>query len=204
MRGKKTKHNTKDKALIDYFYKTKHTSFFSLLISSGKYKEVCRSKESLVSFITSMASSIIWTKIFNYVNIDEFNEVIRNTTMAIFASLIGLLGFAISGLAILTGTITNKVISKINEDKLITHLINVLYSFYFIGAFIGISIMSFIAMYLMSFPDIVATNFSVIILSFLLSYLFSFSIFYSIALLGTCLRIFLLSYKFTHNDDNKE
>lgn len=201
MRGKKTKYNdTQNETLIDYFYKTKHTGFISLLISSRKYEELYKSKEALISLIVSMASSIIWFKIFNYVNIYEFNEIIRSITMTIFASLIGMLGFAISGLAILTGTITNKIISKINDNELIRHLISILYSFYFIGAFIGTSIIAFIIMYLMSFPDILATNFSVVTLSFILSYLFCFSIFYSIALLGTCLRIFLLGYKFTHDD----
>lgn len=201
---KKNKNNTKNSGrFIDYFYSTESTNFINLLKTTSKLGELYESSEAKLAIILSIIISIIFYYIFNSVDIETFNQIIRALTSNVFSALMGMLGFAISGLAILTGTITNKVINKIDEEKMITNLISILYSFYFIGAFLGVAIISFIIMYLMSFPQIVATRYSIVIISFVLSYLFCFSIFYSIGLLGTCLRIFLISYKFTEDKKTK-
>lgn len=189
--------NDQNEILINYFYSAKKTRFLSLLKITSKWKELYKSKEAILSFIISILSSIIWCYIFDTVSIDVFNQIIREFTLSIFSALIGMLGFIISGLAILTGTITKKLIDSINNKGLVKHLISILYSFYFIGAFIGVVIFAYILMYLLSFSDLPATYFYVAIISFILSYLFCFAILYSIALLGTCLRIFILSYKFS-------
>lgn len=204
----KTKTKTKkeqDVKLIDYFYDTKNTKFSNLLLSTKKYKELYNSKEALLSLILSILSGLIWCYLFNSLDIEAFNQIINEITLNIFSALIGMLGFIISGLAILTGTINNKIIDKINDKKLIEHLISILYSFYFIGAFIGIGIFAYVFMYMGSFSNIIATNCRVFIISIVLSYVFCFSILYSIALLGTCLRIFLLGYKFSNiTEEDKE
>lgn len=186
--------------LIEYFFSTENTKFIHLLKLTKKWEELYESTESLLAVVISIIISIIWIYLFNTIDINVFNDIIREVSTNIFAALIGMLGFIISGLAILTGTITERVIDLIDKKGIVTSLISILYSFYFIGAFIGVSILLFITMYLLSFPDIVATNFSVAFISFSLSYMFCFSVIYSIALLGTCLRIFLVSYKFIKDD----
>ncbi|MGF7431083.1 hypothetical protein PQ689_03275 [Thermoanaerobacterium thermosaccharolyticum] len=204
MKTKQTKevnnNRCQEEKLIDYFYSTKHTKFMHLLKISLKWKELYNSNEAKLSFIISILAAIIWRYLFNSVKSELFNQIIRDITLSLFESLIGMLGFIISGLAILTGTITKRVIESINNKKMIKNLISILYSFYFIGAFIGMTIIVYIGMYLMSFSDIVATSYTTVIISFILSYMFCFSIFYSIALLGTCLRIFLVSYEFSNEN----
>lgn len=191
------------KKLVSYYFNTKNTKFIHLLRITSKWTELYKSEEAKLSICISFISSAIWLYIFNTVEIEVFNEIIRNITSSIFSTLIGMLGFIIGGLAILTGTITNKVVNKINKKHMVDNLIGILFSFYFIGLFIGIAIFSFILMYLLSYPEIEASNVSVSIISFVLSYLLSFSIIYSIAQLGTCLRIFLVSYKFMESNEEE-
>lgn len=189
--------------LIEYYFSTKHTKFFHLLRITEKWKETYKSNAGKISLLISILLVFVWRYLFNSVDIEIFNQIIRDITTNIFGALIGMLGFIISGLAILTGTVNDKLIDIIDKKRMSVHIISILYSFYFIGAFIGVSILMFVGMYLMSFPDIIATNVRVAVISFALSYMFCFSIFYSIALLGTCLRIFIVSYKFIKDDKEK-
>lgn len=191
----------RNKKNVDDFYGIKNSSFFYLLRTTRKWKELFNQKEAIISLIFSIVSLLVLRFVYNTEGINTFVIVIQNLLIGILSGFISLLGFIISGLAIFTGTITDKIVKKINNDKKIEHLIGILYSFYFIGAIIGITICLFVISYIMTYTKLEINNVILCSIVLILSYLFCFSILYSIALLGTCLRIFLLNYKYSDRED---
>lgn len=186
---------TKSKKDIQDFYA--YNSFFELLVSTKKYKEIYNSKETVISIFLSILTSIIFNIIYRNVNIDIFNELIRSILMDISLAYLGILGFIVSGLAIISGTISYKAVDEINKDGVIDALIGILFSFYFAGVLLGIALISYIIMFLMSYLDFYVTTFRLVAITFSLSYMFWFIVMYSISLLGSCLKIFLVNYKYS-------
>jgi MFS family permease len=180
---------------IEYFYR--HNGFFELLKATKKYKELIGSTEALVSLILSIIFTVAFYFISGPLSEDKFNELIRSLLLNITAGLISVLGFTVGALAIMSGTISNRLVNKVVEEEKIKYLMGVIYSFYFSGVVIGCTIISFLFMYLISYSNLQVTAIAMIGVSMFLSYFFWFSIIYSIALLGTCVRIFLLNYKFS-------
>ncbi len=182
-------------------FKGKETSFCSLLLSTGKYKELYNIKT--IEVITAIIGSILFTGVIIYVskvNIDGFNEGMKNICLYLGSSLIGLLGFVIAGLSILTGTLGFDIAKKINDEKKADKIIGIFFSFYFIGMVIGVEIVLFFFSYFLLFIKTKEIIFlPLVLMSVLLSYLFVFAIFYSIGLLGTCLRMFLINYNYKNN-----
>lgn len=185
----------KNKKIKDYFDISK-TSYLVLLKSSGKWKELFIEKEAIISIIIAAVatSSLV---IFYGDSIDmSFNEIIKNISLEISMALIGLLGFTISGLAIFTGTITNKLVKSIDDDNKGEAIINILYSFYFIGGIDACEIFALLIVYFLSYTDIPFIVIPTYIAFFIIEYLFNFIILYSVSLLGTCINLFLVSYKY--------
>lgn len=177
----------------DYY----NSGYIKLLKNTKKYKEFYYGPEALMAFLLSIVVSIIFIKIFKDIDNNKFNEMIRNVLMNLSIALIGMLGFIVGGLAILSGTIPNKIIKKIEKENKIKSLIGIFFSFYFIGSLIGISICGFLTMYLLTYIDLPINDKYVGTISFIFSYLFTFNIFYAIALLGTCIKIFMVNYRFS-------
>jgi hypothetical protein len=185
---------------IQYFYA--NSNFFQLLLSTKKYKEFYCSFEGIFSIILAVITIIVFFVLYNHVNIVTFNEIIKDISLAVIAGLISVLGFVVGGLAIITGTINERVIFKINKKGLAQYLIGILFSFYFLGYVIGLTLIAFSFLFLLSFIDsILVTTANLIVITFIYGYLFWFIIWYSIALLGTCLKIFLVNYRFSDNND---
>lgn len=185
---------------VDFYLDVENTRFVNLLITTRKYKDFFWSIEALLSLIMSAIACLIFYFFIKSVEFSEVISVSREILINLFSALIGMLGFIIGGLAILTGTISNKVMRELNKLKKIKSLIGILYSFYFTGFIIGVTILVSISVYLLSFVP--STYFLQItfVWVFIIGYLFSFSIIYSIALLGSCLRVMLINYKFTSDE----
>lgn len=182
---------------IKYYLSVENTSFISLLIGSKKYKELFYSIEAFLSLVITI---IMVGSIYFVIQILEFDYVINNLRsilLSMFGALISMLGFIIGGLAILTGTISNKVLNKVDRDKGIKSLLSILFSFYFTGFIIGVTIFLSLLATILSYVSCYEYPFIVIIFAFVIGYLFSFSIIYSIALLGSCIRILLVNYKYS-------
>lgn len=178
-------------------FRGKETSFCNLLISSKKYKELYNLKR--IEVIVGVISSIAFTRIIYYIgmtNITGLNESIKNICLYLGSSLVGLLGFVIAGLSILTGTLGFSIAKKIDDENKANSIVGIFFSFHFIGMIIGIQIVLFFFSYFIMFIEKDLSIKWLLILSIVLSYLFTFSIFYSIGLLGTCLRMFLINYKY--------
>lgn len=165
------------------------------------YKEF----EVYFSFICSLILTIV---IFLFVetNIDSNMNYIVTTTQNMLlytiAGLIGMIGFIVSGLAIVSGTTSSKVIGVMIDKRKFNYLLTVLFSFFYIGLIIGILIVLSIILYFIMGIN-VNFNFPIyIIIVFLMTYGVFFTLFYIVSLLGTCINIFIINYLYSKEDPN--
>jgi len=187
---------------IEDYFSTKNTKFLSLLFNTKKWKELYNQTESKISFLFTLVIMGMLYIVYQNSEFDTFMELIQNLLQIAIESSIGMLGFIISGLAIFTGTITNRLVKNINNDEKADALIGILFSFYFIGAVIGLSIVIYIVTYIIIFSNFIFRIPWFLISAFIVSYFFLYNIFYSISLLGTCLRLFFVSYKYSDEIKN--
>lgn len=127
-------------------------------------------------------------------------DILLNSTFG----LLGLLGFIISGLAIISGTIGYKVTNQIIQQKKFQSLLSILFSFFYIGRFIAITIVLCILLYFILGMSIQFNIYLYGVMSLLLSYCLFFSIFFSVSLLGTCLNIFVLNFMYSRDEKTND
>lgn len=183
---------------LDNYFKTKETSYFVLLKSSEKYVELYKETEGIVSLWGSvLITCLICFVVYNMNSIDNITSLLSDLLINLSMALIGLLGVLISGIAIFTGTMTNKLVRKIESDNKSRQIVNILYSFYFISGIVGLTVVMFIIMYILVRSDFIFSFGALVIFSIICSYLFLFSVLYTVALCGTCIRLFLVSYRYS-------
>jgi len=167
-------------------------SSLNKLIKYKKYLDIINFKTSEV--IATIIFSSLFTCLFSIIsmeiNINDLNKIIQDVTKDIGISMIGFLGFIISGLAILTSSISNKIMNIINKNKKIDIIEKILLSFYLLGIITGSVILLSFFIYIGSYSNIKFCLYLFIGLTFLLTYLVFFIIFYSISLIGNCIEIF--------------
>lgn len=202
MKMKKEK-NKEDKTGIEYYYEKNR--FFNLLFKTNKITDLFFSKEASISFILTLIIGITYLQIlhggFLFDGIGYFSqniiivlEIANEMLPVIVGGLFALLGFTIGGLAIVTGTIEKNVIDVMREKDKVDHFISVIFNFYFSGFILGVTIIFCIfTLIIIKIPSEFSYVFF-ILSSFLLIYMVIFAIIYSVMLLGTCIRIFLLKY----------
>lgn len=173
-----------------------HNRFFQLFLKTRKYKELVCSKEASLSFIISVILYIF----LGYT--EDSIGLIRTLLMTNIASMVGLLGFIISGLSILSATVSTKVIDSINQKGKIGHFMRIMFSFYYAGSLIGFSLIASVFTYIGTHFNVKINPELVNIWSFLLSYILIFTIISCIMLLGTSMRFFLLNYWYYREEKN--
>lgn len=186
---------------VDDYFSNDKTKFTALLKSTKKWKEIYNQSEAKLALLFSVIITIVLYIVYYNSLFEDYIQLLKNMTQLAIETSIGMLGFIISGLAIFTGTITAKLIKNIDSDQKIDAIIGVLFSFYFIGAIIGISIGVYLVVHILLTSKYQFMEYKLILTSILCSYLFFYNIFYSISLLGTCIRLFFVSYKYS--DENK-
>ncbi len=206
---------------IEYYFK--NNRFYHLLRSSKKYKDLFYSKEAVVGFslalvITTLLLTVLsgvssWSNVqliftknkLDSVNISSVIDLLRVLLITTFAGLLGLLGFIVTGLSILSATTSNKMIEAVNEEGKIKHLVNIMFSYYFTGGLIGITIVSLVVSYISTYLTFEMNKLTLFIWTVIVSYLCFFSIISCVMLLGTSMRFFLLNYwyyrKTTNNNE---
>lgn len=121
---------------------------------------------------------------------DEFiifgAEIIKDISIA----LIGFLGFVVTGLAILTGSISSKVVKFFKDNDVYDNVESILISFYFLGLVTGGMIVFIIMVYWLSKINSIGYCGIVLFVTFIISYGVIYIIFYSIGLIGNCISIF--------------
>lgn len=171
----------------------KDTSFFKLF-KYKKYKDLydIHSIEFIVSFISVISINIILFITEKYIGLDGFvNEgisFIDNIGMA----FIGLLGFIVTGLAILTGAISSKVVKHLQNKKKMQALEEILLSFYLLGLLSAFEILFILFLHFISLMPIPSIKIIDIIILSLLTYSTVFIIFYAVKLIGNCLELFYI------------
>lgn len=200
---------------IEFYYKKNR--FFNLLFVTRKYKDLYKSKEAFITLILTLITvcflNLILThetdisfgimKVFSEQDyyIESVVEPVRSLLLGVAGGFFSLLGFSIGGLAILTGTIDNSTISNIRTKRKIDHFMSVIFNFYFAGASTGFSIILCLLTYIASFTKIQFNYWTFLIGGFVITYFIYFSIIYSVMLLGTCIRLFLLKYFYAVSSD---
>lgn len=181
---------------LKYFFRT--NSFKSMLIDTKKYRELYKPNEAKISMVLSMLVTIIFFLLHEYITDSELTDLLKNIFSILISGLIGLLGFLVTGLAMMASIITKKSVTTIDSQGKTKSLVGILFSFYFEGAMVGLNIIVMLIAYIiLTFPmkliDIVFIPFTAII-----SYFFFFTVLYAVTLLGSCINFFFVNVYYDH------
>lgn len=181
-----------------------YEGFVKTLINSQRYKDLYKSKEAIIAMLLAIVSTYFIYRVYNSVEIEILNEIIRNITAIGISGIMGLLGIVISGLTFTAGSMNIKITAKLVKSDSVYLLIDIFFSFKFIGVVMGAEIFLLVISYLLSYIDILATTSRIIICGLVTTYLFWFSVCYCIGLLGTCINTFLLNYNLDDSNKNNK
>lgn len=139
--------------------------------------------------------------------IELFREGFQSITIYIAAAFIGVLGFILTGIAMITAMLNNEVCKKIEAICGEDSLRKILCSFEFIAFVVSVLIVVLFTVYLSFFSDLsLFDSLSFYILSAILIYLVIFVIFYLFSLIGNCIQIFYITnmYQEINNKEEKQ
>ena len=108
---------------------------FQKIFTLKKYQDLYdfSSLECRIALITTLLLNFVFVICAHYIGLDntvgKYIEMLDN----IGISLIGFLGFIVTGLAILTGAISSKVVKRFQDGNKMAALERILLSFYLIG-----------------------------------------------------------------------
>lgn len=184
----------------------KNYSFFEFLILTGAYKELWGTESRWAIFSTVITSIILFCTAPIVQNAYDLISVI-----AIFApASIGLIGFLFSGLALMAAIISVKTINVIDKNGKVKHIAGILFSFYYCSGIIlsALILSGILYLYLrtleLDYLSIYANKWIMYILVILIIYAYIYSIYYTIALLGACLKLFFLNVYYKNKISDEE
>ena len=180
---------------------------FKKIYTLKKYKDLFDFKS--IECVVSLISTIIFEGILLIWNIyQSCNDIVSAMVSMIDGigiAFIGFLGFIVTGLAILTGAISSKIVKRLQSRNKMQALDRILLSFYLLGLVSAfIILVSLLLHFVMALP-IDANIIVVIIVSAIYSYFTIFSIFYAVKLIGNCLELFMIinEMQIITDDDSK-
>lgn len=174
----------------------KQKTFKELLIKSKKYEDLFKITEGKLAIVFGFLFSVVFSIFLDEKPIDEINSIIKEISLIFIPCLIGALGFILSGLAFVSGTISLKATEKLFEDNKIEHLESIFFTFYFLAFVTGIDIVLYVIVFLASLSSFSVNKVTIFLFSLPTAYLSFFIIFYSIGLLDTCINVFFINYKY--------
>lgn len=121
---------------------------------------------------------------------EQFVNFLASAAKDIGIAFIGFLGFIVTGLAILTGSISSKVVCFFKEKNVYDRLKGILNSFYFLGLLTGILIVGLFGEYFISQISVSSNKIVIEIIVAVTTYLIIYVVFYAIGLTGNCISIF--------------
>ena len=169
----------------------KYNSFCMLVKRTKILSELYRETSAKIAIVLAVLFSLFLSLLFEN-NKTNFFDLAGNLISILIPALIGLLGFYIAGLAMLSSLIRKDVVDLLNQRSKIEKLIEVLTCYYFAGAIVLCTIVSFLACYVSLKFDYVACSYLIYFLNLISCYLFFLSICYSVSLLGNCINFFIL------------
>lgn len=171
----------------------------SRFIKYKKFKEFLdyESMESKVALLMTVIFVFISECINLYEKFDIFESAIQNISIDIAAALIGMIGIILAGISIVISSINKenrKVIEKLNGEDTIEEL---LVSFEFLAFIVGIQTLVYFCLYLILYSDIsIIPKLPFYIIVSLLVFNLTFTLFYTVQLVGNSTRIFIMSKKY--------
>lgn len=179
---------------------------FNEFIKSKKFKELYnfKSLEAIIAIISAIVITVLCRCIFKYSPIDDINSLLRSLSKDVAIALFGLMGFLITGLAILLSGISSTVMNIITQRKKEKSINKIFLGFYFEGLLIGLLIVVLFVLYIISFLNVKLNVLFSIIVVFILSYLVVFTIFYSVGLIGNCISIFRIINNYSNKINEEE
>lgn len=179
---------------------------FAKLKTLKKYKDLVDFKS--IECVVALISTIIFDGIIVVWNCYEnCNDIVNEMVTLIDAlgiALIGFLGFIVTGLAILTGAISSKIVKRLQVRNKMESLDRILLSFYLVGIVSAfIVLLSLVLHFIIALP-MDAHLVLVIIVSTIYSYFFVFTVFYAVKLIGNCLELFLIINEMQILEENED
>ena len=171
-----------------------HTnSFRSMLLDTKKYRELYNTNEAKVALCCAIFFTVDVYFLSLSATFSEMVDVLQNILGILISGMIGLLGFLVTGLAMMASIITQKAVRKIDSDGKTKSLAGILFSFYFEGAMVGLNVflMTFFYIFLAFIVSIRLQTFIFAILG--IAYVFSFTVLYAVTLLGSCINFFFVN-----------
>lgn len=169
-------------------------SSFEKIFSLKKYRDLFdfSTLECKIAFFAVLIFNFIFVIYMHYEGKNNFINECVSLLDELGIALIGFLGFIVTGLAILTGAISSKVVKKLQNRNKMKALEKILLSFYLVAlvdAFVILAI--FLVHFISRLPvdSIYGIN---LLISSLFVYLIIFSIFYSVKLIGNCIELFYI------------
>lgn len=181
-------------------------SSYQKIVKYKKYKDLYdfSSLECRVSLIVMLILDIIFLVSTRMSETDLVVLDYISYLDSIGIALIGFLGFIVTGLALLTGAISSKIVKRLHDRNKLQSLEKVLLSFYLLGLVNAtIVIIAFTCHFLKNIPTNSIFYIDLIILS-ITSYLIVFSIFYAVKLIGNCLELFYIISDMQITEDEKQ
>lgn len=167
---------------------------YKKILTMKKYKDLYdfSSLECRIAFIIMIILDIIFIMCSYNIGLDTtINECVKILDNIGF-SLISFLGFIVTGLAILTGAISSKIIKRLQDRNKMRALEKILLSFYLIGLVSAFLTAVIFILHFISILQIHSVLFIDIIIFSIISYFIVFTIFYAVKLIGNCLELFLI------------
>lgn len=176
---------------------------FNKFIKYKKYKDIYdfNAIECKIALICSVALAGVSYLAIKDNTLENINILISGLTKDIAVALISFLGFAVSGLAILTGVVSKKEVQSVVRTNKVQHLEKILLSFYLLGLVIATSIVGLFCCFILGNSNKTFSWKFFIILILAFSYLISFILFYAVKLVGNCLEVFFIVNSVEENSD---
>lgn len=170
-------------------------SSFSRMLKLKKYESLydISSLEVRFAILVAFIFLLLFPIISNYGEKIIVLQKLVDFYDSIGMAMIGFLGVIIAGLAISIALISNKVFNYIKENNHLNAIESLLYGFYLLGFITAVQIMVMVILHVVSMMDITMTRTIFLvdeIIGVILVYLFTFSMFYTVKLIGVGLQLF--------------
>ena len=160
------------------------------------------SKSGLVRMVFCFILSVVFTALIHVVYLTgDYFDLLFNLITTLIGGYLGLIAFALSAVAIVTAMITNNLFVHVaqnssSDEKGLVHLRGLFFPFYFSAVLDFIVFIILILNFLLLYIESNYTFPILMFMSFVTSFLCSYSIVYSVQLIGLSIRIRFLAVKY--------
>lgn len=150
-----------------------------------------REWEVKASIISTLLLIICFKEIGLYPDFENFENILQNLILCILGAMFGLLGFSLSGVALIVSLFSRSELKKIDEINGIGTIEYILSSYTFLAANIAVQCLGIVMVYMLlsSGKDLVNEKVFWIIMAIEIYHVI-FIIFYTVALIKNCIDLY--------------